>query len=208
MPQESDGRNRILKSASVLFAERGFRGVSISDVADAAGLVKSSIYHHFENKEALYLAVLAEMARQSREQMEAGAQGDTWRERLRGAVRVLGKLIGPRSQVLSLMLGGMTQVSTNVDHQAVDLIAPVRREFSAVLRREIESGIQAGELRGIDPELSAICLIGLVSAALQSLSAFSEQERIDFAFDLFLRGAVQPEVSRESSRINANQKRD
>jgi AcrR family transcriptional regulator len=190
MPQESDGRNRILKSASVLFAERGFRGVSISDVADAAGLVKSSIYHHFENKEALYLAVLAEMARQSREQMDAAAQGDTWRDRLCGAVRVLGKLIGPRSHVLSLMLGGMTQVSANIDHQAVDAIAPVRREFSAVLRREIESGIHAGELRGIDPELSAICLIGLVSAALQSLNAFSEQERVDFAFDLFLRGAA------------------
>jgi AcrR family transcriptional regulator len=190
MSQESDGRNRILKSASVLFAERGFRGVSISDVADAAGLVKSSIYHHFENKEALYLAVLTEMARQSRKQMEDGAQGNTWRERLQGAVHVLGKLIGPRSHVLSLMLGGMTQVSANVDHQAVDAIAPMRREFSAVLRREIESGIRAGELRGIDPELAAICLIGLVSAALQSLSAFSEPERVDFAFDLFLRGAA------------------
>jgi AcrR family transcriptional regulator len=50
MSHDSDGRTRILNSASILFAERGFRGVSISDVADAAGLVKSSIYHHFANK--------------------------------------------------------------------------------------------------------------------------------------------------------------
>ena len=191
MALESDGRSRIIKSASTLFAERGFRGVSISDVADAAGLVKSSIYHHFENKQVLYLAVLIEVARQSREQMELGAQGSTWRERLGGAVRALGKLIGPHSQVLSLMLAGMTQVSAKIDNQAIDSIAPVRREFSAVLHREIESGIRAGELRGVDPELAAICLIGLVSAALQSMSAFSEQERVDFAFELFLRGAVQ-----------------
>jgi len=190
MSQESDGRSRILRSASLLFAERGFRGVSISDVAEAAGLVKSSIYHHFANKEALYLAVLTEMARQSREQMEAGAQGDSWRERLRGAVRVLGKLIGPRSHVLSLMLGGMTQVPANIDGHTVDAIGPLRREFSAVLRREIESGIQAGALREIDPELSAICLVGLVSAALQSLGIAAEQERVDFALDLFLRGAA------------------
>lgn len=193
MTQESDGRNRILKSASVLFAERGFRGVSISDVAEAAGLVKSSIYHHFENKEALYLAVLTQMSRESREQMEAGARGDTWRERLQGAVRVLGKLIGPRSQVLSLILGGMTQVRANADSQTMDAIAPLRGEFAAVLTREIKAGIEAGELRDLKPELSAICLVGLVSAALQSLVCPSEAECIDFAFDLFLRGAATSE---------------
>ena len=196
MSQESDknsgadGRSRILHSASILFAERGFRGVSISDVAAAAGLVKSSIYHHFENKEALYLAVLTEMAQQSREQMQAGAQGNTWRERLRGAVRVLGELIAPRSHVLSLILGGMTQVPANVDSHMVDTIAPLRREFASVLKREIESGIAAGELRDLDPELAAICLVGLVSAAQQSLAGSSEQARVDFAFDLFLRGAA------------------
>ncbi len=193
MTIEADGRIRILRSASALFAERGFRGVSISDVADEAGLAKSSIYHHFENKQALYLAVLSDMARQSREQMEDGAHGVSWRDRLCGAVRVLGKLIGPHSQVLSLMLGGMTQVSTNLDTQGIDAMASVRREFSAILRREIEGGIRAGELRNLDPELAAICLIGLVSATLQSMSALSEQERIDFAFDLFLRGAAQAE---------------
>jgi len=193
MPQESDGRNRILKSASMLFAERGFRGVSISDVADAAGMAKSSIYHHFENKQALYLAVLSDMARQSRQQMEEGAQGAAWRDRLCGAVRVLGRLIGPHSQVLSLMLGGMTQVSTNLDSQGIDALTPVRREFSSILRREIEGGIRAAELRSLDPELAAICLVGLVSAALQSMSALSEQERVDFALELFLRGAAQVE---------------
>lgn len=192
MTQDSDGRNRILKSASALFAERGFSGVSMSDVAEAAGLVKSSIYHHFENKEALYLAVMAEMSRQSREQMEAGAQGSTWKERLLGAARVLGKLIGPRSHVLSLILGGMAQVPANVDSHMMETIAPLRREFSAVLTREIRAGIAAGELRDLDPELSAICLIGLVTAALQTLVRASEDESIDFAFALFLWGAARP----------------
>ncbi|MCL4394619.1 MAG: TetR/AcrR family transcriptional regulator, partial [Chloroflexi bacterium] len=55
--------------------------MSVSDVAVAAGVVKSAIYHHFENKEALYLAVLKEVALQSRDQMREGAQGDTWRAR-------------------------------------------------------------------------------------------------------------------------------
>ena len=186
----SDGRNRILQSATVLFAQRGFHGVSISDVAEAAGLVKSSIYHHFENKEALYLAVLTEMSRTSREQMAAGARGDTWQERLRGAVRVLGQLIGPRSHVLSLILGGMAQMPAINDQQTIEAIASLRREFAAVLTREIQAGIAAGDLRDIEPELSAICLVGLVSAALQSLGGTAEDARVDFAIDLFLHGAA------------------
>jgi AcrR family transcriptional regulator len=186
----ANGRGRILRAASILFAERGFRGVSISDVAAAAGLVKSSIYHHFENKEALYLAVLTEMAQQSRDLMQAGAQGDTWRERLRGAVRVLGELIAPRSHVLSLILGGMTQMPANINGHMVDTIAPLRREFASVLKHEIESGIANGELRDLDSELVAICLVGIVSAIQQSLVDSTEQARVDFAFDLFLRGVT------------------
>lgn len=185
----SNGRKRILQCAGLLFAERGFRGVSISDVAKAAGLVKSSIYHHFENKESLYLAVLDEMVKSSRQQMEAGALGASWKDRLRGAVRVLGELAGPRSHVLSLMLGGMTQVPANAESHLSAVIGPLRREFSAVLRREIMSGIQGGELRAIDPELCALCLIGQVLAALQSLGPGTDRERVDFAVELFLRGA-------------------
>jgi Tetracyclin repressor-like, C-terminal domain len=133
------------------------------------------------------------MARTSREQMQAGAQGSTWQERLRGAVRVLGHLIGPRSHVLSLVLGGMTQMPTNADSHMLETIQPLRREFAAVLTREIQAGIAATELREIDPELSAICLIGLVSAALQSLVGSTEETRVDFALDLFLRGAARSE---------------
>jgi hypothetical protein len=87
------------------------------------------------------------------------------------------------------MLGGMTQVPTNADSHFPAAMSPLRREFSAVLRREILFGIQAGELRAMDPELSALCLIGLVLAALQSLGPGTDRERVDFAFDLFLRGA-------------------
>ena len=203
MTQDSDGRSRILKSASALFAERGFRGVSISDVAEAAGLVKSSIYHHFENKEALYLAVMEEITKQSREQMQAGARGSTWHERLRGAVRVLGRLTGPRSHVLSLMLGGMAQIPTNIDSQMGESIVAQRREFSAVLTQEIRAGIEAGDLRDLNPELTSICLIGLVTAALQTFVRASEDESIDFAFDLFLRGASRPDRIHVPARISA-----
>jgi AcrR family transcriptional regulator len=184
----NDGRHRILHAASALFALRGFGSVSISDVAESAGLVKSSIYHHFENKEALYLAVLMDVCRYSCEQMEAGAQGATWRERLRGATRALSHLTGPNSHVLSLILGGIAQTPEKHKGKKADLATPLRREFISVLVREITNGVKAGELRKMDPELSALALVGVVTAVLQSAEDSSSTERVDFAFDVFLQG--------------------
>lgn len=188
-PSSSAGRERILKAAAELFAERGFHGVSISDVAEAAGLVKSAIYHHFPSKEALYVAVLDQTCRTSRRLMAEGAQGQNWEERLRGASRVLAQLVRPQSHVLSLILGGITQVTPETDPAEANAMSVLRREFVGAISQEIAAGIATGELRQMDPELSGFCLIGLVASSLQATGDAGEQERIDAALDLFLNGA-------------------
>lgn len=52
-------RERILDEAEVLFANRGFAGTSVRDIANGARLTPASLYNHFSNKDALYGAVLA-----------------------------------------------------------------------------------------------------------------------------------------------------
>ena len=51
-------RDKIIEVAEALYARRGFAGVGMREVADAAGLGKSSLFHHFRSKVQLYLAVL------------------------------------------------------------------------------------------------------------------------------------------------------
>ncbi|MEM0955542.1 MAG: TetR/AcrR family transcriptional regulator [Pseudomonadota bacterium] len=50
--------DRILDAAEDLFAERGYTATSLGDVADRVGIRSPSLYNHFRNKEALYLAVV------------------------------------------------------------------------------------------------------------------------------------------------------
>lgn len=182
------GRDRIVQAASLLFAQRGFHGVSISEVAKNAGVVKSAIYHHFDGKDKLYIAVLIETAKQCREQLEAGAHGRTWQARLRGATRVLGQLIAPRSHVLSLIIGGIAQIPAGADEKIVATVTDFRRAFVGVFVREIENGIAAGDLRRLNPWLSGACLIGVIAASLQANVDSSEEERVDFALAIFLHG--------------------
>jgi len=51
-------RDRILDAAMAVFRRHGFRRSSIEQAAEAAGLTRQALYHHFESKEALFRAVI------------------------------------------------------------------------------------------------------------------------------------------------------
>ena len=62
--RDPDRRERILRAAAELVAERGFHAVSMADIGAAAGIVGSGVYRHFDSKAAVLLALLDEgMAR-------------------------------------------------------------------------------------------------------------------------------------------------
>jgi AcrR family transcriptional regulator len=48
----------ILKAARAAFGKRGFAATTIGSIADACGIAKGAVYHHFASKEALFTAVI------------------------------------------------------------------------------------------------------------------------------------------------------
>ncbi|MBS7546963.1 TetR/AcrR family transcriptional regulator [Dietzia massiliensis] len=51
-------REELLSIAAGLFAERGLRATTVRDIADAAGILSGSLYHHFSSKEAIVDEIL------------------------------------------------------------------------------------------------------------------------------------------------------
>jgi len=51
-------RDHLLQAAAIVFAERGFHGASLDEVAAVAGFTKGAVYSNFKNKEGLFLALL------------------------------------------------------------------------------------------------------------------------------------------------------
>lgn len=62
-------RSRIVDAATKLFSERGLHGASAADIARAAGVTKSLIHHHFQDKGSLYEDVQDAAARAYQELM-------------------------------------------------------------------------------------------------------------------------------------------
>ncbi len=82
VPSSDDARQQILEAALRAFAERGFHGTSIPEIAAAAGVGVASIYRRFESKEHLVNAVFRDAKSRLRDALLLGLD-------LGGAPRVL-----------------------------------------------------------------------------------------------------------------------
>ena len=60
IPQDESVRERLLVSASRLFAQKGYAGTTVREIVDAAGVTKPVLYYYFGNKEGIYLALMKE----------------------------------------------------------------------------------------------------------------------------------------------------
>lgn len=58
-------REMIVETALELFSQRGYDGVSVRDIARAVGIRESSLYNHFENKRAIFDAIVDFCVQQS-----------------------------------------------------------------------------------------------------------------------------------------------
>jgi AcrR family transcriptional regulator len=76
-------KEEILQVATRLFAERGYEGTSMNDVAERVGMRKASLFYHYATKDLLYEAVLDRLIASFQEPLAAIYQsGGTYAERL------------------------------------------------------------------------------------------------------------------------------
>jgi TetR/AcrR family transcriptional regulator len=105
VPKAERTRGAILEAAERLFAERGFEGTRLEDVAAAVGIRRASIVYHFRDKPELYDAVLGEVLGALREQLAAALLGEgTFAARVERAVSAWIDAVAARPALARLLL--------------------------------------------------------------------------------------------------------
>jgi AcrR family transcriptional regulator len=147
---EPSSREKILEVAEARFAQRGFAGVAMREVAGAAGLGKSSLFHHFASKAELYVAVIERVIeRIEAHVLPALARPAGVSARLDRAIDALIDALAEHPTTARLLL------RTLVEEEAVAAAAPpslaaVEARIAALVERFsalLAAGAAAGELR-------------------------------------------------------------
>src|SRR6516162_4299789 len=82
-------RNAILDAAETVFAQRGFHGARIQDIAAQARIAVGTVYNHFEQKDDVLSALLEERTEEMLAQLLATDHAPTFEARLRARVASL-----------------------------------------------------------------------------------------------------------------------
>jgi AcrR family transcriptional regulator len=113
----------ILDRAAALFARRGFAKTSVQDVADAVGLSKAGLLHHFPSKDALHEAVLAQATTLGRRVLEQVEELPPGAERDRRAVEVLVDVALAHPGLVALMLAPAAEPdAAGPEHAVAELV--------------------------------------------------------------------------------------
>jgi AcrR family transcriptional regulator len=142
----ADRRVLIIEAAGRLFGERGYDGTRLDDVAAAAGVTKPVLYRHFDNKTALYLALLDRHRADLGSFAGAIPASGTLEQRLRAVLDVWLDYVETHSYAWKMLFrdtGGGVEVAAvrrDVHAQArATLVAMIRAlSTTRIPRRELE----------------------------------------------------------------------
>ena len=153
-------RSKILETAESLFAKFGFAGVGMRAVADAVGVSKSALFHHFPTKRALWAAVMESSLLDFEVRILAAAdRGTNALDALRLSADAVIDALAENPARAPLLLRSLFEVE---DEEPADAPADaVLHRVLAKVAEGLEAGIAAGEIRPVSVPHTLQSLIGM-----------------------------------------------
>lgn len=199
-PKNADGqrtRQAILDAALDLFADKGYFGTSLRDVAAAVGVRESALYNYFASKETLFEALIAadhdsRLERLSVLLNDPGEDGRALLERV--ALGSLKNFAEPKQQQLfRILMSDGIRLARAGRLNLVERMSTSQAQLQKLMRRLIRSGV----LRDGDPEMLALSFFAplVIWRQLHAIDADLPLVRNARAFsrkhvDQFLQGAA------------------
>jgi AcrR family transcriptional regulator len=175
------GRERLLEAAMRLFATKGYAATSVRDIVSAAGVTAPSLYHHFGNKEGLFLAIMrVGQSRFDAAQQEVLAAGGSVAVRI---LRMSRAHLGLRQEFADLawairrMVWGPRQATPRFDFRVYAL------EKIRIFEQLVEEGMANGEFRPCAPRQVALALAGAIEIASSPYWFASSAGGLDVTLD-------------------------
>jgi len=193
---EPNARQRLLETATELFADKGYAGTSVREIVERAGVSKPVLYYYFKSKEGLFYAILEWAADVQQEILnEIFATSGTVLERFIFLYRRISEGVLQYQDLYKMIHGllyGPPQGAPEYDFPQYQ-----RHMFNAV-KRIYTSGLAAGEVEAADADEVAFLVLSLIDFSLnmnQVLPELADPQRPERLLRLAFHGLSQGETN-------------
>ncbi len=191
---EPNTRERLLETATELFAEKGYAGTSVREIVDRAGVSKPVLYYYFKSKEGLFYAILEWAAGVQQEILdEIFATSGTVLDRFIFFYRRIYEGVQQYQNLYKMIHGliyGPPQGAPEYDFPKYQ-----RHMFDAV-KQIYTNGLTAGEVKPADEDEVAFLVLSLIDFNLnmnQVLPELADPQRPERLLRLAFQGLSQGE---------------
>jgi TetR/AcrR family transcriptional regulator, cholesterol catabolism regulator len=142
----------LLAIAADLFADRGYVATTVRDIADEAGILSGSLYHHFDSKESMIDEILSTFIDQTLASYEGViAERKGPKETFEGLVRTsLESMVDSRAAILIYQ----NEARFLAAQPRFSYLTAAHRKFEKIWTDVLKKGVKSGEFRdSIDPKL-------------------------------------------------------
>ena len=154
----------IIRRAARAFRERSYHGASMQQIAAAAGVQKSTLYHHFASKDdILYRIVDAGVQLLLRPLEEICASEADPAEKLRRAVTNHVLALCQHADLLAVLLFETRTFSRKIERH----IKPQRDQYNALLLDILKAGMSRGQFRTVDTRIALYGIFGMCNWVCQ-----------------------------------------
>jgi AcrR family transcriptional regulator len=185
----TETREKILQVARRLFVHQGYTATSTRQVAGETGIGKATIYHHFPDKQAIIMALLEENQATMQKNLTIMRAETDPRGRFRVAAELSIHYLLESSDIMQI---ARREVPGGREFM-MKAFGTFMREFRALLAESVQTGIEQGIFRAIDPAQAAIVFQTLVqgSFAITYMSGErpeSPDKTAELLLDVYFRG--------------------
>ena len=151
-------RDELLRAGRLVFGACGYPAASVAEICRRAGVANGTFYRYFDSKEGLLAALVGAFQEALVEGIQRAAeQAGSGKEAVLLAYRSVLTSISQQPSVIRVVRGA--------ESMTIDLHERFRASLADALGSVLRAGIQAGELRPIDPETAAYGILGIIEFA-------------------------------------------
>ena len=181
--KKSERRKNILNAARKVFAKKGYQATSITDIAEAAGVARATLYIHFKDKRTIFeflLDELFEVIIKSVKIIDVSEKATlSPMVQMRNNVSSVLHILKDHKSLTKILLSEAVGVDAGFDLKLLDFYSKIAK----VIESSLTTGMRMGIIRPLEEKIISRSILGSVKEVMYHYMMMNQEDDINYIID-------------------------